>query len=284
MLACLAALWIGDREHAILAIPTALYGLLLLGLTVWLIPEQAQQPAAGAVSLRATGSRPSIAARDGVAALSFAWVMVIGVALGGLYGGIHVPFLSAWMASVRATHTIFPDGAQPWHSLATEVLIPGALMLACGATLRQLGVARTVRGTGGALLACLALPILMSAFTLFTGRISPAALGLATLRSSINAGFSEEFLARGIWLSQLRAHVTDHWALVISATMFALPHLGGTIAEERGNILLAVANVIALNAPIGVALGMLALRSRSLLLPGAVHTSLDVMARLTGAH
>ena len=52
-------------------------------------------------------------------------------------------------------------------------------------------------------------------------------------------------------------------------------HYGGTIHEEHGSIPLIIANVIAENVPIAIALGIMALRSRSLVLPTVVHISLD---------
>ena len=42
-------------------------------------------------------------------------------------------------------------------------------------------------------------------------------------------------------------------------------------------ISLIVANVVALNFPMGMALGVMALRSRGLLLPTVVHVSLHIM-------
>lgn len=72
-------------------------------------------------------------------------------------------------------------------------------------------------------------------------------------------------------------------ALVFQAAFFALIHAGGTVAEEHWNPVLIFANVLALNMPIALTLGFMAMRSRSLLLPSAVHVSLDTMGRLVGA-
>jgi len=50
--------------------------------------------------------------------------------------------------------------------------------------------------------------------------------------------------------------------------------------RQHGNVLLIVANVVAENFPIGITLGVMALRARSLVLPAVVHISLDTMKDL----
>jgi len=47
--------------------------------------------------------------------------------------------------------------------------------------------------------------------------------------------------------------------------------------QTGGNALLTLADVIALNAPMGFFLGLIALRARSVVLTGLIHTTLDTL-------
>lgn len=75
-------------------------------------------------------------------------------------------------------------------------------------------------------------------------------------------------------LSHTRAFVSTEWALIIQAVVFALLHFGGSLHDEPG-LIVVLANVIALNLPMGYSLGRAALRTRSLFLPTVVHVALD---------
>lgn len=68
---------------------------------------------------------------------------------------------------------------------------------------------------------------------------------------------------------------------MVQALLLALLHMGGTVSEERSAVLI-IANTVALNAPIGFTLGVMALHGRSLLLPTVIHVSLDMVSRLVG--
>jgi membrane protease YdiL (CAAX protease family) len=74
--------------------------------------------------------------------------------------------------------------------------------------------------------------------------------------------------------SHLRAFTRTEWALVLQALVFALMHLGGSMHDEP-NLLGIFANIIALNAPMGYVMGRIAVRTRSLALPTAIHLVLD---------
>jgi membrane protease YdiL (CAAX protease family) len=72
-------------------------------------------------------------------------------------------------------------------------------------------------------------------------------------------------------LSHLRAFVGIGWALLGQALAFALLHFHPAGAEERAAPWRSIAEDLALNLPVGLAFGFLAVRSRSLLLPTALH-------------
>jgi membrane protease YdiL (CAAX protease family) len=275
--ASVAILFAFDQTNGILALSTAGYALLLWFLTARLIPKAPDVPAG---VLRATGPRARVRIRIAIAALTFLWLMVQSIAAGGTAGGIHVPLLTPLFETLYRTRTPLHDSATPLFHLLTWVLVPGALLALFGATARQLGLTRPVRGTTLATLACLIVPLGMLAWAMAHGRMGFAALFWLLVHNLLSNGFSEEFVVRGVIFSHLRALLTDRWALVAQAFLFALPHLGDTIPEEHFNMLLAFANVVGLNAPIGLALGFMALRSRSLVMPTIVHVSLDTMSRL----
>jgi membrane protease YdiL (CAAX protease family) len=72
-------------------------------------------------------------------------------------------------------------------------------------------------------------------------------------------------------LSHLRAFLKADWALLVQAVLFALMHFQPTGAEEQAAPLRSLAEDVALNMPLGLAFGYLALRSRSLALPTLLH-------------
>ena len=275
--ASVAVLFAFDQANGILALSTAGYALLLWFLTLRLIPQAPDVPAD---VLRAAGPPARLRVRYAIVGATFVWLMVQSIAAGGTAGGIHVPGLTPLFAALYHTRTPLHDSATPLFHLLTFVLIPGALLALFGASARQLGLTRPVRGSALATLACLIVPLGMLAWAMSHGKLGFAALFWLLVHNVLSNGFSEEFVVRGVIFSHLRALLTDRWALVAQALLFALPHLGDTIPEEHFNGLLAIANVVGLNAPIGLALGFMALRSRSLVLPTVVHVSLDTMARL----
>ena len=72
-------------------------------------------------------------------------------------------------------------------------------------------------------------------------------------------------------LSHLRALLPTGWALLAQALLFAVLHFHPTGAEERAAPLRSLAEDVALNMPLGLAFGYLALRGRSLVPPTLLH-------------
>jgi len=100
------------------------------------------------------------------------------------------------------------------------------------------------------------------------------------LRNFLSNGFSEEFLMRSMMLSHLRAFVSKDWAVVGQAILFGLFHLD--LFTKVDSWALEIARVIAMNAPMGFFLALIALRARSVVLPGLIHTTLDTMISMIG--
>lgn len=216
-----------------------------------------------------------------VAGLLVAWAFIYGIAYGGVSpGGVRLPGLTPLIADLlrwRAMRGVNGPTLLNFFSLG---LVPALVLLLMGARPREIGFVRPIRGTGWASLACLTLPALFVIWAFASGKTSWAVLGVIVLHSFLSNGFPEEVQCRGIFLPPLRAVLPLNWALLVQALLFGLFHLGGGIAEEGGNYLLAITGSIALNFPIGVALGIVAVRTGSLLLPIAIHVSLHVMQDL----
>lgn len=283
-LLCGVAVWVasviilyaGDRQWAILAVSTFGYAALLFGITVWTLPSSSDDSSDG---LRAPPPGRATLPRYAVALLTVVWVF----AYGFVFSGFHVPIAAPWVRLVEPIQfgSRWLSGLT-FQNFLTFAVIPGALLLALGARPRELGLSRSARGTWRAIVLSWVLPLTFIAVAFARGRLSGSLLGLMLLHNLLSNGFTEEFFARGIVFSHLRGLQRTDWAMVTQGLIFALLHFGGTVADEHGNAVLAIANVIGMNFPMGVALGVMALRSGSLLLPSAVHVSLDTMKDLVG--
>jgi membrane protease YdiL (CAAX protease family) len=117
----------------------------------------------------------------------------------------------------------------------------------------------------------------MVGWAVTVGKVTPLALLVMAVHSLVSNGFCEEFMCRGLLLPTLRASAPTAWAVVAQGLLFGLVHLGGAVPEESGDPVLAAAAAVALNFPMGVALGVVAVRTGSLALPVAVHVSLHLM-------
>ena len=172
----------------------------------------------------------------------------------------------------------YGDSALP--NFIAFVVIPGLLLFALGAKPMELGLTAWRKGGWYALLGACVIPAIFVVIWCSKGHASIGLLAFMLVRNFLSNGFSEEFLFRGMVMSHLRAFFTKDWGVVLQALLFGLFHLGGTIGEQHGNVLMALANVIALNAPVGFFLGLIALRARSVALPGLIHMTLDTMKDL----
>lgn len=260
-----------DPQIASIAAQSAGYAALLALLTAWLVPKAAVP--LGDDTLRAHGSRGAMLLRWAVVVAAIGWIVGVNVVAAA---GIGVPVFSAWRAFVAPLHPLpFVRGPELQNFLM-EALVPGVLLLALGASRRQLGLVAPVRGTLRATLACLALPAAFVVIGFAQGKLSfYRVFWQLIVRNVLSNGFSEEFVMRGALMSHLRGFWRADVALVAQALIFAVLHFG--IGDEHGNPFLILANVVALNFPMGVVLGFMALRTRSLLMPSVVHVSLDAM-------
>ena len=72
-------------------------------------------------------------------------------------------------------------------------------------------------------------------------------------------------------LAHLRAFLKTDWAQLVQAVIFALLHYHPSGLDEQAAPWRSLAEDLALNVPVALAFGYLAVRSRSLLLPTCLH-------------
>jgi membrane protease YdiL (CAAX protease family) len=112
-------------------------------------------------------------------------------------------------------------------------------------------------------------------------RFTQGATGLSELvplllRNVFQNGFSEEFLFRGAFLSRLAKVMSVTWALVVQALIFGFWHFGADMRGAQGNVFEAFA-FMSTQMLFGFAMGFIAWRTRSLLVPSVVHVIYDAL-------
>jgi membrane protease YdiL (CAAX protease family) len=250
---------------------------VLLGATVWLIPVRS---APGDDDVIRSARTRRFGLRLIVVTTSIAIVFAFYTGFGLVATGHQLPVMLRIMRFFSYLYRVHHFEAYTAFNFVALALVPGVLLLALGAKPRELGLTSPTRNTNQAMAASLVLPVVFVAVAFARGKLSPVGLLGLLIHNLFSNGFSEEFFARGMILSHLRALVRGDWALFGQAMIFALMHFGGTIGEEHGNVPLIVANVVAENFPIAIVLGVMALRTRSLVLPTVVHIPLDTMKDL----
>jgi len=225
--------------------------------------------AAGAAALR----RPVAAADPGV----LVWAACLAVALNLAWGGVP-------MAAFIGGEVACADRVAPFAILR----VAGALLVLTSVALivRLVGAAPGEIGLGWPsrpwlLISLVVLPVIGAAAVIlgpplaepfFGSMSSPAALpamASALLFAVANASM-EEVVYRGVLLRWLAPITGLASALALQAIVFGLGHGVGT--DFIGSPL----PVMAATAGAGLILGALALRTRSLLLPIAIHVALDI--------
>ena len=135
----------------------------------------------------------------------------------------------------------------------------------------------------------------------FIGLVSPSLKQIAALKLSppmlvaatggtfawlaVEAGLCEEFLFRAVLQTRLAAVMkTEIGAAAIAALLFALVHVpglymcaGADVAGHSQSLLAVIAYAVAVLSPIGLGLGVVWVRTRSLLLVVVLHTLVDLL-------
>ncbi len=258
-----------DRSTCQFALIVAGYALYLTAVGRWLLPRTV--PLESEPVLRAEGTRPRLATRCFVVILFIALVALDGAAYAGIQSGVEVPLLTPMIRYLLTVHLWPGVGGVELLNFATYALVPGLLLLALGARPHELGLRLPARATAVATIVCL-LPCLgYVGWGLARGKLTPLGVLLLVVHNLLSNGLSEEFQVRGMVFSHLRAFLRTDWALFIQAVVFALLHFHPNGSEELADPVGSLAGDIALNMPVALAFGYLALRSRSLTLPTLLH-------------
>jgi membrane protease YdiL (CAAX protease family) len=183
--------------------------------------------------------------------------------------------------------------------LVVHVGLPFALLAALGGRPGSLFTARAnARGfwlclvlIGGCGVAFMALvsPAFrnIAALGLPPGELAVATLG-ATLWLAIEAGLCEEYLFRAVLQTRLAAVLqSEAGAVFLAALLFALAHVpglylraGADVSGHSASLVQVIAYAIAVLSPIGVSLGFVWARTRSLLLVVLIHALVDVTPQI----
>jgi len=276
-LACGVALWIAslvelavvhDVTSIAIAAGFAVFLTLAWAATVAIVRVPTEPPDD---VMRASGEHRRVLART----LFVAAFAVLVFCLAFDFAGYRVApwFYHAFLAVQR---TVLPSLGSASPKFILTALVPGLVVLALGARPREIGLGRGARGTLWATLACTSPFLIAFVVRLLQGRLSLAQLGVYVAHNVLSNGFSEEFLSRGLILAHARAFMRSDWALLVQALAFAAFHLGVSMRDEPTTIA-CIANVIALNGPMGYLLGLMTLRTRNLVLPSALHTAFDTV-------
>lgn len=160
------------------------------------------------------------------------------------------------------SRVLLDDPAATLGAFGASFAIPLLLLVMLGARWQELGLRKGHRTGRIALLWC-ALPVVFILLALWARATTPASV-LRNLSSGMFHAFGTEFLFRGALQTRLLRLLSLRWALMLQALIFALWHVPRLTPTLNGNLLAGVAYAIAHYGVIGLALGVIALRTRSL--------------------
>lgn len=157
------------------------------------------------------------------------------------------------------------------------VIVPAALLLALGARPGDLGLRRG-EGTGR-VAALWGIPILaLLVLRLASGRLGIGGLVQLALSHLLQAGLPEEFFYRGALQSRLARLSGAGWGLALQALVFAAVHAPRAAERMNAGPLAGAAAAFAMFVPMGLALGVVFARTRSLAAPCLVHVGTNLIA------
>ncbi len=139
----------------------------------------------------------------------------------------------------------------------------------------DLGIRRWARGANLTAFVWIATAIGFLAYDVVSGALSSAEALRDVVHNVFRNGFSEEFLFRGALLSRLRLVVSNQWAILCQALLFAAWHYGTDIRAANGDPLVAACFMVTVQGVFGYALGYLAVRTRSIAIGSAFHAIAD---------
>lgn len=156
-------------------------------------------------------------------------------------------------------------------------VLPMAVLFLTGMRWREVGLGPGYHSWRVTALWCSVLIItILVALVVGTWEIVP--LLLAIVSNSLQNGFFEEFLFRGVLMSRLGRLLNNRWdwAIVLSSLIFGLWHLGVEASGFNENYLLGAAHSILMQAVYGLGFAIVTYRTRNLLASSIIHVLLNV--------
>jgi membrane protease YdiL (CAAX protease family) len=188
---------------------------------------------------------------------------------GALDAAIFAPF-------DRALQQIGGITGNPYFAVnpLSMVVIPGAVLWLLGARRRDLGVVRGRYTLRVAALWC-TIPVAFLAVNLALGTLTLADAGWRAFSNTLQNGPVEEVYWRGFVQTRLQRYGAA-WAVVGTALVFGLSHLGFQLTTSHGDALRAAANCVIDQAMLGVALGVMFQRTQSVIASSVFHVLINL--------
>ena len=156
------------------------------------------------------------------------------------------------------------------------VVVPLVLLVALGARRRELGLQRGYHS--GRVVLAWALPLVVG---IAIGLVQEPSLVVRTVirfgRNFFENGFTEEFGFRGGLQSRLERIAGPGWGLVLASLLFGVWHVGVNAPEVGRSIPLGLCVGVVDQSTIGLGLGVVFLRTRSLVAGTVVHMLFDTV-------
>lgn len=156
------------------------------------------------------------------------------------------------------------------------VLVPGALVLALGAGWREIGFGRGWRPWR--VIAVWSAPVAgFWVYALVGGSAGVGRIVRLLISNTFQNGFSEEFLWRGLVQTRIARLWTPGWGLVLASLAFGWWHIDSVTDWAGTDLWVAGALNVIVQAPMGLALGVIFDRTRNLLAPSVVHAVVNAV-------
>ncbi|MHB8461348.1 MAG: CPBP family intramembrane glutamic endopeptidase [Vulcanimicrobiaceae bacterium] len=176
--------------------------------------------------------------------------------------------------AVAALH-VSPDIANGLTNFTLYCVPLAFVLLVLGVPLAQLGIGRFRRGSAASAVVWLVLPLGVFAYAILSGKLTVSLMLAVWLSNFLQNGISEEFLWRGLVFGRLRAIMKTEYALFLQAFLFGAWHASADLRGYHGDVINAVADMIASQAMFGLAVGYLRIRTGNIAIGTAFHLLFD---------
>lgn len=198
-------------------------------------------------------------------------VVVLGMAGLAMFRFADIPI---WSSVIRAAYRwgqgLPIPNANYLLNPVLYVLVPGALVLALGARWRGIGFQKGWRSWR--VTAAWGAPVVAAwVWYVVSGQAGPGQILRAVVSNLFQNGFGEEFLWRGLVQTRIARLWTPEWGLVLASLAFGWWHLDSIPDWSGGDLWIAGALNVVIQAPMGLAMGVIFNRTRNLLAPTLVH-------------